>query len=478
MSKSQSNISRLAVKAMGLFGGVQIMGILCSIIRTKLVALWIGPVGVGLFGIFNNVLEMLNTGTNLGVRSSSVRDISQAADTGRTDVISRIVTVVRRWSLWLGLAGALLTLAAAPMLSRLTFGNDNYIWGFVALSIAVLLMAITNGEQAIMQGSQRLRRLALSSLWGTLGGLVVSIPMFYLWRERSVVPSIIAYAACNALAAWLLRNREFPTAKVSRRETLKVGSGFVKLGIYMTIGSFASILAGYVFNAWLNNYAGTGEVGFYQAGYTLVNKYTGLLFTALGMEYYPRLARVADSRLRMRVFVSQEVNVAMMVLAPVAVLFILLREPIVWILYTSEFSVIHSYVAWGMVGIVMRALSWCIAFVILARGDGRTYVVTEVLSAVATVVLNIICYRQWGLTGLGIAFFLSYVFYAAMVAGVYVWRYRLKMSHGALLSTIWAFIATASAMVLMESGLLIPAVVLTIVVLLVSVGQMRVIWRR
>lgn len=463
---------------MGLFGGVQVMGILCSIIRTKLVALWIGPVGVGLFGIFNNVLEMLNTGTNLGVRSSSVRDISQAADTGKTDLVSRIVAVVRRWSLWLGLGGALLTLALSPLLSRLTFGNESYIWGFVALSIAVLLMAITNGEQAIMQGSQRLRRLALSSLWGTIGGLLVSIPMFYLWRERSVVPSIIAYAACNALAAWLLRNREFPKVKVTTRETLTMGAGFVKLGIYMTIGSFASILAGYIFNAWLNNHAGTGEVGFYQAGYTLVNKYTGLLFTALGMEYYPRLARVADSRLRLRVFVSQEVNVAMMVLAPVAVLFILLREPIVWLLYTSEFSVIHSYVAWGMVGIVVRALSWCIAFVILARGDGRTYVVTEVLSAVATVVLNVLCYRHWGITGLGIAFLLSYVFYVAMVAVVYVWHYGLTISRGAIFSTLWALVTSVMVMLFMETDHVLLAVIVTLVVLLVSVGQVWAMWRR
>ena len=54
MAGKGSSISRMAMKAMGLFGGVQIAGILCSIIRTKLVAMWIGPVGVGLFGLFKN----------------------------------------------------------------------------------------------------------------------------------------------------------------------------------------------------------------------------------------------------------------------------------------------------------------------------------------------------------------------------------------------------------------------------------------
>ena len=463
---------------MGIFGGVQVMGIVCSIVRTKLVALWIGSLGVGLFGLFNNALDMLNTATNLGIRSSSVRDVSQAAESRDRSLMARIIAVVRRWSLWLGLGGALLTLALAPLLSQVTFGDDTHIWGFVALSVAVLFMALTSGEQAILQGSQMLKRLASSTLWGTLCGLAISIPMFYWLRERSVVPSIVAYAACNVLAVWILRNKEYPAESVTRRETVTMGAGFVRLGIYMTLGNFASILAAYVFNAWLNHQGGTSEVGFYQAGYTLVNKYTGLLFTALGMEYYPRLARVAESRQRMRVFVSQEVNVAMMVLAPIAVLFILLREQIVWLLYTSEFYVILSYVAWGMVGMVLRALSWCMAFVILARGDGKIYVFTEVLSAIATVVLNIVCYLQWGLTGLGVAFLLSYAFYAAVIAVVYVWHYRLTMSVGSLMSTLWALAATVGAMVLVEHQCQVLALLLAVVTVAVMLWQARALWRR
>lgn len=85
----KSNISRVAMKAMGIFGGVQMAGIVCSIVRTKLVALWIGPVGVGLFGLFNQALDTINTAANLGTRQSSVRDISQAVERGDTRLIDR-----------------------------------------------------------------------------------------------------------------------------------------------------------------------------------------------------------------------------------------------------------------------------------------------------------------------------------------------------------------------------------------------------
>lgn len=466
------------MKAMGLFGGVQVMGIVCSIIRTKLVAMWIGPVGMGLFGLFNNALEMISTGTNLGIRSSSVRDISQAVEKQDTSLVARMVTVVRKWSLWLGLAGALLTLTLAPLLSQVTFGDTTHIWGFVALSIAVLLQALTNGEYAILQGTARLKRLASVTLWGTIIGLAISIPMFYLLGERSILPSIIAYALALAAFAWIFRNREYPPAPVSRRETFDLGKGFVKLGIYMTLGNFATILASYAFNSWLNIHAGTDQVGYYLAGYTLINKYTGLILTALGMEYYPRLAKVADSRIRLRAYVSQEINIAIAIMAPVATLFILLRELVVWILYTPEFNVILTFVSWGMIGTVMRTLSWCLAFTILAKGDGKTYLWTEVASAVINLVLNIVFYRWWGLTGLGVAFLASYVLYTAIVAVVYFKSYRLSVSTGSMYNLLWTLVIVSAVMMAMESGLTIVAALVTIASILVATRQVIALWRR
>ena len=478
MAGKQGNISRMAMKAMGLFGGVQVMGILCSIIRTKLVALWIGPVGIGLFGLFNNALEMISTGTNLGIRSSSVRDISQGLEGRNTTLVARMIAVVRKWSLWLGLAGALLTLSMAPLLSQVTFGDSDHIWGFVALSIAVLLQALTNGEYAVLQGTSRLKRLASVTLWGTITGLAVSVPLFYLLRERSILPSIIAYAVALAAFAWVFRNREYPVVAVNRREAFDMGKGFVRLGIYMTLGNFATILASYAFNAWLNVNAGTDQVGFYQAGYTLINKYTGLILTALGMEYYPRLSRVADSRIRLRAFVSQEINVAIAVMAPVVALFILLREVVVWLLYTPEFNVILTFVSWGMIGTVLRTLSWCLAFTILAKGDGKTYLWTEVASAVINLVLNIVFYKWWGLTGLGIAFLVSYLLYTIIVAVVYFKMYRLSVTRASLYNLLWTLAVAAGVMFLMETGHEVLAAVVTTVSIGIAVRQIIALWRR
>ena len=449
----REGVSKVVLKAMGIFGGVQVLNILCSLIRNKLVAMWIGPAGVGLFGIFNQALEMLNTATNLGVRNSSVRDISQAVEKRDSSMISRIITVVRRWSLWLGLGGALITMAIAPLLSRLTFGDFNHIWHYVALSAAVLFMALTNGEYAVLQGLSKLKKLARVTVSGTLGGLLISIPMFYFLREDSVLPSIIVYALCVMAAALFTKDKEFPKAKVTSRETVSMGADFIKLGVFMTLGSFVAMLASYIFVSWLNITSGKETVGFYQAGYTLVDKYAGLVFVALGYEYYPRLARVAGSSMRLRVFVSNQINLSFMVLTPCLLAFILLRSHLVWLLYSKEFLVILTYISWGGVGTVLRATSWCFSFVMLAKGDGKIFLITESLDAVIGLALNIVCFSLWGVDGLGFAYIAWFACYTIIVGVVYFRVYHLTISIKCLRNLVATLLVCIAAVLAMQHSL-------------------------
>ena len=63
---------RRIVKATGLFGGVQVINILCSLVKTKLIAVWLGAEGVGLIGLYNTTVDMMTSLTGLGLRNSSV----------------------------------------------------------------------------------------------------------------------------------------------------------------------------------------------------------------------------------------------------------------------------------------------------------------------------------------------------------------------------------------------------------------------
>lgn len=468
MAGKSKKLSQMVFKAMGLFSGVQALNILCSVVRCKLVALWIGPAGVGLFAIWNNALDMLSMASNMGIRNSCVRNISANAASGDKINLSYIVTVVRRWSLWLGVGGALFTIAIAPFLSQITFGDNRHIWGFVALSVAVLLSVLMNGEQAILQGSSMLRQLAKASVCGTMAGLIVSIPLFYYLRINSVLPSVIAYSVFTALFAYVYRNKGCDKVNISNREVVRQGGEFIRLGIYMTIGGVLALVSNYALVAYLNWQGGAEEVGFYQASYTLANKYVGLVLTALGMEYYPRLSRVAQSRRLLGLFASQEINITFTVLTPIVMVMILLRHVVVQLLYSAEFEVICTCFIWMLVGMLLRASSWCLSFVIVARGDGHTYIVTEVVSVAIGLVLNVASYHYFGLDGMGLSFVIWYAVYNVIVGIVCIGKYKMRLHHSVWINVAVGVALSVACAVMVEYDSVASAIAVTAVLVVLN----------
>jgi PST family polysaccharide transporter len=235
----------------------------------------------------------------------------------------------------------------------------------------------------------------------------------------------------TAIAVYFYRRRpEKPRVKVSPQDVMKEGKGFMLLGVYMAISMFMGIVVSYLFMIYLNRSADTSMVGCYQAGYSLVNKYVGLIFTAIAMEYYPRLAQVIKSRKRTSTFVSHEVMLSVWIIIPVIALFIAADDLIVNIFYSEEFSVIIPFISCAVIGTIFRAVSFCIAYVILARGDGKVYLITETTSAVIGLTLNIVFFEAFGMLGLGISYILWYMLYALIVYVVYRYNYGLRMGQG------------------------------------------------
>ena len=214
-------------------------------------------------------------------------------------------------------------------------------------------------------------------------------------------------------------------------------------------------------------------VGHYQAGYALVNRYSELFFAAIGMEYYPRLAGVAQSRHRVDVFVSQEVAITLWLLVPVIIVFMLCRTLVVDLLYAPDFYAMIPYISWCMVGLVFKGASWCLAYVILAKGESKVYLATELSSSALCLVLNIAFFELWGLKGLGVSYAVWYLLYLLMVGAVYVKKFSIALRREMLLHVAYATAMALGALLAVESGYYAVAVVLAVVSGAVSIVKIR-----
>lgn len=218
----------------------------------------------------------------------------------------------------------------------------------------------------------------------------------------------------------------------------------------MAIAAFIANMAQMAFTAYLSRKGGEAEVGYFQAGTTVVVRYVGLIFTALAMEYYPRLAANITSDKRLRLFVNHETVVLMLVLIPVLLLFLLLRVFVIRLLYSPEFDVIIPFVSWAILSCTFKGFSWCMAFVVLAKGDGRTYIITETVDAVIGLSLSVLFYNLGGLPAVGLAYIGWYLCYTLIIGAVYRYRYGLRISTATIRIFLIAVAVTSLGLASME----------------------------
>src|ERR1035437_6610360 len=279
MAENQSSYRQI-MKATSLFGGVQVFNIIISIIRSKFIAVLLGPIGMGIAGLLTSTSGLIGGLTNLGLGTSAVRDVSAANGTGNEIRIATVVTVLRRWVWATGTLGMLVMLALSPWLSQLTFGNRDYTLAFIWISVTLLFTQLTSGQLAILQGMRKLQYLAKASLSGSALGLIITIPLYYRFGIGGIVPSIIFTSVISfSLSYYYAKKVKIETVKISLIRTLTEGKSMLILGFMISLSGLTALGASYIVRIFISKTGSVEQVGLYTAGFAIINTYVGLVFT-------------------------------------------------------------------------------------------------------------------------------------------------------------------------------------------------------
>ena len=421
----QKNSYRQIFKATSIFGGVQVVNILIGIVRSKLVALLLGAVGMGVTGLLQATLSLIQSIAGMGLASSAVRDVSEANGTGNKERLAIVITTLRRWVWVTGMLGTLFTLCMASFLSQWTFGNKDYTWAFIILAITLLLTDLTNGQNVLLQGMRKVKDMAKSSMYGSLIGLLTSVPLYFLYGLQGIVPAILVTAVVTYILSSYFANKiNIKSVKLTWKESYTNGLSMAKLGFVMMLSSFMYTLVSYVINIVISKGGGIAEVGLYRAGWSISTQYVGLIFTAMGTDYFPRLAGINHDREQMETLVNQQGEIAILILGPLLIVLIGFVPLVIKMFYVSSLLPISGMIKWNMLGMLFKAASWSIAFVIVAKGHSKLFFIQDLILNVVILILNVVGYSIWRLDGIGISFFISYILYFILVI-ILVYKYYL-----------------------------------------------------
>ena len=403
------NSYRSLLKYTGILGGTQALNQLTALVRNKLTALLLGPGGLGVLSLFFNAYQLLSGVGELGLSTSGVRELSAEADVEAHQ--RRVAATVRLWGLVGTLLAGLCCFAAAPALSRYTFGDEASAGRFRLLSVAVMAGVQLMVEQAVLKGIRRLRELALSNLHTTLLSVAVVIPLYYFFREEGVVPAILATALIG-LAATVRYSWRYapPTLPAAPRRLLAAGVPLMKLGLAFMVVSAGNYAANYLIRTFVASEGSLDDVGFFNTGYQICFAYMGIVLTSIGVDYFSRLASLQHDAAAFSSLVNKQIELSLMLIAPLLACLLIGVELAVRILYSEAFLASAAMIVWAWVFVYLRGPNLALGYIALSRGDKRIYLLLELTFCVVLCAACVAGFRLDGIRGLGIALSADAVF--------------------------------------------------------------------
>jgi PST family polysaccharide transporter len=399
------------LRSSAIVGGASVVSIALGIVRTKILALLLGPSGVGLIGLYTSIFDLVRSIAGMGISSSGVRQIAESVGSENTQQIGRTVVTLRRVALILGLAGAAALFALCGPVTQMTFGNRRNSGSVALLSVAVLFAAVSSGQTALVQGMRRIGDLARLSVLGALFGTIFSIPIVYVFGERGIALFLVAVAAAGNLSSWwYARKIKLETVSLTWHEVAEEASGLLKLGFAFMASGLMSLGAAYLVRVFILRQIGADAAGFYQAAWMLSGLYVGTILQAMGTDFFPRLTAVANDDGACNRLVNEQTEIGLLIAAPGILATLTLAPLVIHVFYSASFEPAIDLLRWHCLGMFLRVASFPMGYIILARGQRGLFLMTETLSNLVYVALIWGGVSYFGLVGTGMAFFGMYLF--------------------------------------------------------------------
>jgi PST family polysaccharide transporter len=403
------------IKSMAVIGGAQIVNIVLSILRMKVLAMLLGPSGVGLLSIFSNFKEMVAMGAGLGLGGSGVREIASAK--GDMEALSR----VRRVLFGTLFVQGVLAMAAVWMLrERLAIwllDDAGYATGVGLIGVAVLLTLLTNSQTALLLGMRHISDLARVTVLGALGGTLVGLLAVWYWGQNGLIWFILAQPLATVLVAHYFTQRlpRPATVSLSLPESWRIWHSIAQLGIVFMLGGLATTATLLLIRSRVTQELGLDAAGHFAAAWSITMIYVGFLLQAMGADFFPRLTEVIDDRAAANRLMNDQSQLALALAGPVLLLMIGGAPWLIRLLYSAELDPAATLLQWQSVGNVFQLASWPLGFAFVAANRAKLALFLGVNFNILFIVALWVGFPLIGLNAAGIGFLFAYIVHFAVL---------------------------------------------------------------
>lgn len=402
------------MKTTGVVGAVQVIQLAFGLVRNKLIALFLGPTGLGIWSLYLSLTEMMQSASSLGLEKSGVKQVSQNQhDEYKKNLTIKVVQIsISFFSLICSIGLAIF----AEQFSQSLFGSADYKIGIWVCSGAIFLNSITNAYRSILNGLSEIRKLAISQLIGIVTGNVI-VFMLIPFFDLSILPIYFLIIAICAFTPtfFAVKKLDIQVKKIPFKEAFKTLSILMKIGFAFWVSAMFMTFVTYITNIFLKESLSIEAVGVYQASWTISNLYVGIILSSMGVAFFPRICQVINNPAESTKAINDQIEFSLLICLPFVLGIFIFAPILLTLLYSSEFAKGEWIIRWQMLGVVIRLFGFPFGYALMAKGKASQYVFAQFLFSSLNYLFIFLLVTNHGFSALGINYFFAYLIYGITV---------------------------------------------------------------
>lgn len=414
------------VTVTGLNGLAVAVRIAAAVLVNKVMAVVLGPIGLGLFAQAQNLISFSLTISTNGL-AGGVTKLTAERQADRSRLMSIWGTAISLALFW-SLAFSAATLLFADEIAWRLFGDRNYGRHIEIVACAIPFGCVAPVLIAVLNGQLRSVECALAPIITNVLGAAATILLCSWFGLLGSLYGIVAAqiaAVVIGMRFFLRFNSLQDIRPLFDTDSFRSLLGFAAMAI---VGGAASQGAALFIRTEIVGHVGWNAAGLWQAITKISEVYLSVATSSLTIFYLPRLAAISK-----RDQFIHTVSQAMMIILPVTaagcVLVFVLKDWIISLALSSEFLPIKDIIWVQLIADFLKIASFFFAMVMWAKQMVRTFLATEITFAVLFAISARYLLQRHGLIGVLYAQTGTYALYLVTCMAIALYRTSWQSAH-------------------------------------------------
>jgi len=464
------------LRTTAIIGSAQILVILIQIIRAKIVALIIGPEGIGIIGNTLAFVGVLENICFLGIHIALLRYSSEEANKKRFLEISKLFSTTIFIHIIVSFLGIIISIFFLQKINLSIYQNLIYLPISLFAILSVPFLMLKADFNYIFNAFNKVKLLGKITIISSIVNLTITVPLIFLWGLKGAIFSIFANALITFFVSiyfykfydngYFYNKIKIKKSLFSKKESLKM----FKYGGANQLAILINSFSGYILRIFVTGKLLLEGAGIFNASMRF-GSYLLMLQGPLGIYLYPKISSIYKNKQETKKEINDTLRFFLIIIPPIIVCFLLFSDIAIKLLLTNAFMAVRVMLVWIFIAKFFEILQSIMALPLFVMEKFKTYLTVITIFNATLIILSYILLDKFNLIGLAIAIFISHalLFVFWLIASYKVFYFKINKANTIMLITSLFLIFLANYLsnynfIFKFSGLIITLIWLLMVV--------------